>query len=116
MSKLTPLRGYVLLEPIAEQTKTKSGFEIPEEARDTKWAKGKIVAIGDYPIDLRKEKNQHTDGKGNILQFDCLVGIKLNDTVWYRKFSTTPAETIREEGKEYIVVHYSDILVKYEND
>ena len=43
--KLSPMAGYVLVEPAAKQTKTQGGIYLPDN-HDEKPQAGKVIAIG----------------------------------------------------------------------
>ena len=90
MSKLNfkPLADRVLVEPAAAEEKTASGIIIPDTAQE-KPQKGEIVAIG--------------TGKK-----DEPFNVKVGDNVLYRKFA---GQEIIIEGKEFLIMKESDILV-----
>ncbi len=83
----------VLLEPVAEDTKTKSGIVIPDTAEKERPEKGKVVAVG--------EGKRREDG-GLIP-----MSVKKGQTVLFSKYG--PSE-IKVDGKEYLIAKEDDIL------
>lgn len=91
--KVKPLGHRVLIEPQEIETKTAGGLVIPSSANDDKKpGSGKVLMLG-----------TGKDVKGKEYTFD----IKVGDTVFFQKYAPTELEI---EGKEYLVVDYSDIL------
>jgi len=91
--KIKPLSDHVLIEPIKEEEKTKTGILLPETAEKEKPEQGKVIAVGPG----RKNK------KGDRSPIDVKVG----DKVLFTKYG--PAE-IKVEGKEYLIAKEEDIL------
>lgn len=88
---LTPYRGYLLLEPIADQEqKTEGGFVLPDAAKE-KQAQGKVVKLGHEPY-IFPDKT---------LEWE----LKIGDIVYYKRFGGEEVE-----NKKYVIVHYSNIL------
>ncbi|MBU0764589.1 MAG: co-chaperone GroES [Bacteroidetes bacterium] len=83
-----PLAGKVLVEPHPAETKTASGLIIPDTAQE-KPQKGTVVAVG---IDKEKEKME----------------VKPGDVVLYSKYGGTE---LKLDGKEYLIMNQSDILL-----
>ncbi len=83
----------VLLEPVAEDTKTKSGIVIPDTAEKERPEKGKVVAVG--------EGKRREDG-GLIS-----MSVKKGQIVLFSKYG--PSE-IKVDGKEYLIAKEDDIL------
>jgi len=81
MSKLIPLPGHVLVEPIKEDTKS-GGIYLPEDAND-KPSKGKVVAVS--------KESPVTDGQ----------------MVVYKKWTN---QEVKFEGKEYLLVKFDELL------
>lgn len=90
---IKPLSDYVLLEPIKEDEKTKSGILLPETADKEKPEQGNVIAVG---------PGKRND-EGNLIPMDLKVGQK----VLFTKYS--PNE-IKVEGKEYLIAKQEDIL------
>ncbi len=94
--KIRPLADYVVLEPIKEEEKTKTGILLPETAEKDDLKQGKVVAVGPG----RKTT------KGTLA-----VEVKVGDRVLYSKYSP---DKIKVDGKEYVIVKEEDILAVLE--
>lgn len=90
---IKPLAEHVLIEPIKEEEKTKSGILLPETAEKEKPEQGKVIAVGPG----KKDK----DGKRIPLE------VKAGDRVLFTKYG--PNE-IKVDGKEYLIAKEEDIL------
>lgn len=91
--KIKPLSDYVLLEPIKEEEKTKTGILLPESAEKEKPEQGKVVAVGPG----------RRDEKGNLIPMQVKVGQK----VLFKKYGP---DEIKIDGKEYLICKEEDIL------
>lgn len=89
---IKPLSDHVLIEPIKEEEKTKSGILLPDTVEKEKPEQGKVVAVG---------KGKLVDDKIVPLE------VKPGDTVIFTKYG--PNE-IKIEGKEYLIAKEEDIL------
>ena len=90
-----PLGDRVLVERIEEDVqKTPGGIIIPDTAKE-KPQSGKVIAVGDG----RKDDN------GKRIAMDVAVG----DIISFGKYSGTE---YKEAGKEYLIMHESDIIGK----
>ncbi len=90
MSVLKPLPGFVLAEPIEDETKTSSGVYLPEVAKD-KPSKALVLAIGGgQPFDME-------DGQ----------------IIVHKRYN---AISIKDGDKDVIFVAFEDILGVYEQD
>ncbi|MBI5046031.1 MAG: co-chaperone GroES [Candidatus Niyogibacteria bacterium] len=100
MSKLSikPLGDRVLLEPVVEDAKTKSGIVIPDTTEKERPEKGRVVAVG--------EGKRREDG-GLIP-----MSVKKGQTVLFSKYG--PSE-IKVDHKEYLIAKEDDILAILEN-
>jgi chaperonin GroES len=94
---IKPLRDHILIEPIKEEEKTKSGIFLPDTVSKDKSEQGKIIAIGD---------GKKTDD-GKIIP----LSVKPGDVVLFSKYG--PSE-IKVDGKEYLIAKEEDILVVIE--
>lgn len=92
--KLKPLSDRVILEPIAEDHKSKSGIILPETASKERPEKGKVVAVGPGKFD--------EDGEKRIP-----LAVKKGDVVLFTKYG--PNE-VKIDGKEYLIAREEDIL------
>jgi len=90
---IKPLSDHVLIEPIKEIERTKSGILLPETAEKEKPEQGRIVAVGPG----RKDKT----GKHISLE------VKEGDRVLFTKYG--PNE-IKIDNKEYLIAKEEDIL------
>jgi chaperonin GroES len=92
MEKLTPLGDNVIVKPVAEEEKTKSGLIIPDTAKE-KPHEGEIIAAG--PGKFSKA--------GQLVPMD----VKIGDRVIYAKYT---GSEIKVEGETYLIMPESDIL------
>jgi len=90
---IKPLSDYILIEPIKEEEKTKSGILLPETADKERPEQGKVIAVG---------PGKRNDS-GNLIPMDIKVGQK----VLFTKYG--PNE-IKVEDKEYLIAKQEDIL------
>ena len=90
---IKPLADHVLIEPIKEEEKTKSGILLPETADKEKPEQGKVIAVG--------PGKKNDDGK--VIPVEIKVGQK----VLFTKYG--PNE-IKVEDKEYLIAKEEDIL------
>jgi len=90
---IKPLSDHILIEPIKEEEKTKSGILLPESAEKEKPEQGLVVAVG--------PGKKTEDGK--IIP----VNIKPGQKVLFTKYG--PNE-IKVEDKEYLIAREEDIL------
>ena len=97
--KIKPLADYVLIEPIKEEEKTKSGIILPQTAEKERPEQGKIIAVG--------------PGKRNKNNQIIPLGVKVGQTVLFTKYG--PNE-IKINGKEYLIAKEEDILAVLEQN
>ncbi len=90
---IKPLSDHILIEPIKEEEKTKTGILLPETAEKERPEQGKVIAVGPG------KKNE--DGK--IIPID----VKPGQTVLFTKYG--PNE-IKVDEKEYLIAKEEDIL------
>ena len=90
---IKPLADYVLIQPIKEEEKTKSGILLPETADKERPEQGKIIAVGPG----KKSKS------GDVISMEVKVGQK----VLFTKYG--PNE-IKVDEKEYLIAKQEDIL------
>jgi len=91
--KIKPLGDRVLIEPIAEAEKTKSGIYLPDTASKERPEQGKVIAVG--------EGRMLDTGKVAPMR------VKVGQKVLFTKYG--PNE-IKVEGKEYLIAKEEDIL------
>ena len=95
--QIKPLRDHILIEPIKEEEKTKSGIFLPDTITKDKSEQGVIIAVG---------PGKKTDD-GKIIP----VSVKPQDKVLFTKYG--PSE-IKVDGKEYLIAKEEDILALIE--
>lgn len=90
--KLNPIRDRILVRPIEEDTVTKSGIVIPDNAQE-KPSRGLVVAAG----------------TGRLLENGTVVPlvVKAGDTVLYGKYAGTG---VKLDNEEHIVMKEDDVL------
>jgi len=96
MSKIVPLSGYVLIDPIEDEQKSAGGVYLPDSSKD-KPSKGKVVAIGE----------PYTDFNTYCPIVFVHSPVKLGQTVLYKKWVN---QEVQHEGKEYLLVKFDEIL------
>ena len=88
-----PLSNHLFLEPLTEETTTKSGIVIPETAEKEKPVRGKVIAVG--------------PGKANDKGEVRPMSLKIGDVVLFKKYGPDEVEL---DGKKYLVGDEDDIL------
>jgi len=91
--KIKPLSDHILIEPISQEEKTKSGILLPETAEKERPEQGKVTAVG--------PGRRLASGKRVPLE------VKKGDTVLFTKYG--PNE-IKVGDKEYLIAKEEDIL------
>jgi len=90
---IKPLSDHVLIEPLKQDEKTKSGILLPETAEKEKPEQGKIIAVG--------PGKKTEDGK--LIPME----VKEGDIVLFTKYG--PNE-VKVDEKEYLIAREEDIL------
>ena len=90
--KLRPLHDRIIIKPLDNETVTKFGIVIPDNAQE-KPQQGKVLAVG---------KGKVTED-GKVLP----LSIKEGDTVLYGKYA---GQTIKVDDVEHIVLKEDDVL------
>jgi len=90
---IKPLSDHILLSPIKEEEKTKSGIFLPDTTQKEKPEQGMVIAVG---------QGKKTDD-GKIVP----VSVKTGDKVLFTKYGPTE---IKLDGKEYLIAREEDIL------
>ncbi len=80
--KIKPLTGYVFLEPIEKDNKTKAGIILPDSGKEGP-VTGKVVAVSQG------------------------AAVGLDDIVVFRKYGPDEVEI---DGKKYLVAEEKDIM------
>ncbi len=91
--QIKPISDHILIEPIKEEEKTKSGILLPETAEKERPEQGKVIAVGPGKRNTA----------GNVIPLD----VKEGDKVLFTKYG--PSE-IKIEEKEYLIAKQEDIL------
>lgn len=89
--KLTPMPGYVLVEPTEKTTQTSGGIYLPDNARD-KPQTGTVIAVGGVA---------HKDG------VEIKSPVKVGDRVVYKKWG---GNDVKIMATEYQFLQFEDIL------
>jgi len=90
---IKPLSDHILIEPLKQEEKTKSGILLPASAEKEKPEQGKVVAVG---------PGKTTD-EGKLIP----IGVKVGDMVLFKKYGP---DEIKIDGKEYLIASAEDIL------
>jgi len=90
---IKPIADHILIEPIKEEEKTKTGILLPETAEKERPEQGKVIAVG--------PGKRTEDGK--IIP----VFVRPGQKVLFTKYG--PNE-IKVENKEYLIAKEEDIL------
>ena len=100
--RIHPLADHVLIEPLKNEEKTKSGILLPETAEKEKPEQGKVVAVGPG------KKNE----KGEIIP----MNVKVGDTVLFTKYGPNEVKVeVDGQEKEYLIAKEEDILAILES-
>ena len=91
--KIKPLSDHIVIEPISQEEKTKTGIFLPQTVEKERPEQGKVVAVGPGKV----------LSSGKITPMEVKVG----DVVLFTKYS--PNE-IKVEDKEYLIAKQEDIL------
>jgi chaperonin GroES len=91
--RIKPISDHILIEPIKEEEKTKTGILLPDTAEKERPKQGKIIAVGPG----KKDK------QGKLVPLE----VKPGDRVLFTKYG--PNE-IKVEDKEYLIAKEEDIL------
>jgi len=92
-TKIQPVGGNILVEPVSEDSTTASGIVLPDTVDKEKPQKGKIIAVGTGKI----------TEEGKKLPFSVKVG----DVILFKKYSP---DEIEIDNKDYLIMSEEDIL------
>lgn len=101
---IKPTRGYVLIEPDKAEEKTASGLYVPDNAKE-KPQKGVVVSISEPR--LRFEGGVRLNADGTCTIPDEHSPAEVGDKVYFKRWG---GDEIKEDGKEYKIVKFEDIL------
>ena len=96
--QIRPLADHILIEPLKQEEKTKSGILLPDTAEKERPEQGKVIACG---------PGKKTDD-GKLLPMEVRPG----DVVLFTKYG--PNE-VKIGEKEYLIAKEEDILAVIEN-
>jgi len=83
----------MFIEPVEEESVTKSGIVLPDTAEKEKPIKGKVIAVGPGKLTEKGERIQ--------------MSVKVGDVVLFKKYGP---DEIELESKKYLVGDEDDIL------
>mgnify|MGYP001565313567 FL=1 len=103
---IKPAQGYVLIQPEEADEVSAGGVLLPDRVKDMP-VKGKILKIGGAPVQWYADfpNINHNEIRSMFFPFEE------GDTVIFKRFVDN---RIKEEGKELLLVPFSDILAIYE--
>lgn len=90
---IKPLLDHILIEPLKQEEKTKSGILLPETAEKEKPEQGRVVALGPGK----------TTEDGKLIPMEVKVG----DLVLFKKYGP---DEIKIDNTEYLIASAEDIL------
>ena len=90
---IKPLSDHILIEPISQEEKTKSGILLPDTVEKDRPEQGKVIAVG--------------PGKRLSSGKRVTIEVKKGDKVLFTKYG--PSE-IKVGDKEYLIAKEEDIL------
>ncbi len=90
---IKPLSDHILIEPISQEEKTKSGILLPQTVEKERPEQGKVIAVG--------PGRRLSSGKRVPME------VKKGDKVLFTKYG--PSE-IKVGDKEYLIAKEEDIL------
>lgn len=91
--KIKPLHDHILIEPITQEEKTKSGILLPKTAEKEKPEQGRVIAVGPGKITSQGKR--------------IPLGVRKGDKVLFTKYGPTE---IKINNKEYLIAKEEDIL------
>ena len=91
--QIKPLADHILIEPLKQEEKTKSGILLPETAEKERPEQGKVIACG---------PGKKTDD-GKLIPME----VKPGDVVLFTKYG--PNE-VKIDEKDYLICKEEDIL------
>jgi len=89
----TPIGGYILVKPVAEEQTLASGIVLPDTINKEKPQKGEVVALG----------TQRLSKSGEKIDFN----VKAGDVVLFKKYSPDEVEI---DGEDYLIMDEDAIL------
>jgi chaperonin GroES len=95
--KIKPLHNHVVIKPMNEEEKTKSGIYLPDTMDKERPERGEVIAVG----------------PGKILDNGqtASMSVKVGDKVLFKKYSP---DEFKIDEVEYLVIKESDIIATLE--
>ena len=90
---LKPIEDHVLVEPIEQESTTKSGIILPDSKE--KPNKGKVIAVWQWQILENWQRSSMDVAEGDIVYF-----------------STYSPDEVEFEWKKYLIIKHNSILAK----
>jgi chaperonin GroES len=90
--KLKPLLDRIVVKPSEAEEKTATGILLPDTAKE-KPTRGKVIAVGRGKL----------DDKGKPME----IGLRVNDVVYYGRYSGTDVEI---NGEKFVILRETDVL------
>ncbi len=90
-SKIKPVLGYLLVEPLKQEKTTASGIVLPE-SHEEKPQSGKVLAVGAPVFD-----------NGHEIKAPCAVG----DTIIYREWG---GKEYKEDNNNLLILKFEDVM------
>lgn len=98
MKDLIPVGNHILVEPVEEESTTKSGIIVQSKEKEKPWH-GKVIAVGEgKPLD---------DGSRTPMD------VNKGDIVYFTKYAPDEVE-VEDNGekKTYLVIQMTSVLAK----
>ena len=95
--KIRPLHDRIVIQRVAEQSKTSGGLYIPDTAKE-KPARGKVIAVG--------------QGKRDEAGKRIALDVKEGDEILFGKYAGTE---LKLDGEEHIVLREDEVLAVIES-
>ncbi len=95
--KIKPLSDHILIKPLKQEEKTKTGILLPDTVEKDKPEQGKVIAVG--------------PGKKLASGKIVPLGIKPGQKVLFTKYGPTE---IKVDDKEYLIAKEEDVLAVLE--
>jgi chaperonin GroES len=95
--KIKPLHNHVVIKPMNEEEKTKSGIYLPDTMDKERPERGEVIAVG----------------PGKILDNGqtATMSVKVGDKVLFKKYSP---DEFKIDEVEYLVIKEGDIIATLE--
>jgi len=93
MKKIKPLGDNVVLKPIVEEKKSKSGIVLPDTVEKEKTEIAEVVAVGEGKLLMSGKRSE--------------MGVKVGDQVLYKKYGL---DEIKMGDVDYLVGSVNDVL------